>query len=740
VTASTLRSVGFTERLARWCSVHPRRTLAFWGAVIVAALASLVFVMAGLSSEGRVAGNPHSRQADELIARTFPPDPRRLVSDIIVVRSSRYSVRDRPFYTFHHRAHQAAIRSGVVLNATSFFNTHDPSLVSRDGHATIVPLYVKTDRQIEPIVRLVERGDRSPDFAVSMTGEHTMNRDFNVLSQHDLKNGELRIGLPAALIVLLLVFGAVVAGLVPLLMAIISIVVSLGLVAVLSQPFSLSVFIVHMLTGMGLALGIDYSLFVISRYREERDGGREPLDAIGAAGARASRAVLFSGSAFVIAMFGMLLIRSSVMRSLALGAILVGIVSVIAALTLLPALLGLLQDRVDGWRLPLVSRASIRRGAQESGFWRAIVDRVLRRPALSLSVAVALLLAVASPVFDLHVGTDQVSTLPSSFVSKRGLIALQRDFPEATTAPVQIAIDRVTDRNELAAVRHVASALASDPRFGPPREQRARDVVLLTAPVRGDPNSNAAITAVRDLRVNVVDPAFARTAAVAHVGGTSAEDGEYFDAVTNPAPWVFAFVLGFTFILLTLVFRSIVVAGTAVLLNLLSVGAAYGLLVLVFEKGFAAGILGFQQVGTVDAWVPLFLFSVLFGLSMDYQVFLLSRIKEHYDRSDDTTDAVRFGVTTTARIITGAALIIVAVFVGFATGDLVMFQQMGFGVAVALLIDATIIRSVILPSAMELLGRWNWYLPSWLEWLPSFDAEGEARSRTLSLGPPKPSN
>ena len=256
------------------------------------------------------------------------------------------------------------------------------------------------------------------------------------------------------------------------------------------------------------------------------------------------------------------------------------------------------------------------------------------------------------------------------------------------------------------------------------RVQRSRDVVLLTAPVRGDPNSNAAVGAVRKLSADVVGPAFASTSAVPHVGGISAKDGEYFDAVTKPAPWVFAFVLGLTLALLTLAFRSLVVAATAVLLNLLSVGAAYGLLVLVFEQGVATGVLGFQHVDSIDAWVPLFLFSVLFGLSMDYQVFLLSRIKEHHDASGDTTAAVRFGVATTARIITGAALIIVAVFAGFATGDLVMFQQMGFGVAVALLVDATIIRSVILPGAMRLLGRWNWYLPAWLDWLPRLDVEG----------------
>jgi RND superfamily putative drug exporter len=254
--------------------------------------------------------------------------------------------------------------------------------------------------------------------------------------------------------------------------------------------------------------------------------------------------------------------------------------------------------------------------------------------------------------------------------------------------------------------------------------QEGNGASLLEAPVRGDEVSDQAVAAVRDLRDRIVPAAFAASGLEADVGGTTSENIDYFDAVTNPAPYVFAFVLGLTFILLTVAFRSLAVPLTAIVLNLLSVGAAYGLLVLVFQKGVGADLLGFEQVDTIEAWVPLFLFSVLFGLSMDYQVFLLSRIRERYDATGDTREAVRGGVASTARIITGAALIIVAVFAGFARGDLVMFQQMGFGVAVALIIDATIIRSVLMPSLMVLIGERNWYLPRWLDWLPHMEVEG----------------
>ena len=252
-------------------------------------------------------------------------------------------------------------------------------------------------------------------------------------------------------------------------------------------------------------------------------------------------------------------------------------------------------------------------------------------------------------------------------------------------------------------------------------------------PVQGDAVGAEAIAAVRELRSETVPALFAGTGAEVLVGGTTSENIDYQSSVSDPAPLVFAFVLGFTLLLLTVVFRSVVVAGTAVLLNLLSVAAAYGLLVLVFQHGVGAGLLGFQQADTIEAWVPLFLFSVLFGLSMDYQVFLLSRIKERHEETGDTTASVSFGVSSTARIITGAALIIIAVFAGFARGELVMFQQMGFGVAVALLLDATVIRSVLLPSAMGLLGRRNWYLPRWLRWLPRLHVE-----RAPALGEGRP--
>jgi RND superfamily putative drug exporter len=451
------------------------------------------------------------------------------------------------------------------------------------------------------------------------------------------------------------------------------------------------------------------------------------LDAITASGATASRAVLFSGTAFVVAMFGLLLVPSSTMQSLAAGAILVGIVSVLAALTLLPALLGLIGDGVNRLRIPVVGSRSIEETNPEGRFWRRIVTVVQRSPTVSLVAAVALLLAAAAPVLGINVGARGVASLPDRFVSKQGFQELERSFPGATANPAQIVVANNAENPDVRnALRRLQRQLAVDPRFGQGRiaQSRSGEQALLTVPVRGDSADDAARSAVSDLRSHLIPAAFAGTDATVYVGGDTADNIDYIASVSDPAPYVFVFVLGLTLILLTIVFRSIVIAGTAVVFNLLSVGAAYGLLVLVFQHGVGAGLLGFTQADTIEAWVPLFLFSVLFGLSMDYQVFLLSRIRERYLESGDSREAVAWGVASTARLITGAALIIVVVFLGFAMGDLIMFQQMGFGVAVALLIDATIIRSVLVPAAMTLLGKWNWYLPKWLQWLPEVHIEG----------------
>ncbi|HLM32814.1 MAG TPA: MMPL family transporter [Gaiellaceae bacterium] len=681
-----------------------------------------VFLGDALTSESDVTSNPESKQAENLLFERLPHEPES--SEIIVLRSNRYTVDDPEFKAKAQSISERARETGVVADAKSFFASGDDSLVSQDRHATIVPIFLRTD-EVAPLVDVIEKADGG-GFDVSITGRVTSDADFEKLSEEDLQKGELLFGLPAALIILVLVFGAVVAGLIPVLLALLAIVVAVALTALVGQVFELSFFVVNMISGMGLALGIDYSLFILSRYREDRVQGREKLDAIAAAGATASRAVLFSGIAFVLAMIGMVLVPDTILRSLATGAILVGIVSVLAALTLLPAVLGLLGDRVNSLRIPIVGRSAESAGA-EGRFWSAVVRRVMRRPVVSLVVAGGLLLALALPILSMNTGFAGISTLPDRFPSKQGFTVLSEEFPQAGTNPVEIVVDGDVESPAVQrGIERLQLRLAENPIFGPATVEpnEAGDLARITVPVT-DSASPEAYDAVRFLRSEDIPAAFAGADARVLVTGESAENVDYFNLVGSWLPIVFVFVLGLSFILLTIAFRSVVVPALAIVLNLLSVGAAYGLLVLVFQKGVGNELFGFQQVDAIEAWVPLFLFSVLFGLSMDYQVFLLSRIRERFTATGDAVGAVAFGVGSTARIITGAALIIVAVFAGFAAGDLVMFQQMGFGVAIALLLDATIVRSVLVPAAMKLLGDWNWYFPSWLAWVPELQVEGQ---------------
>jgi RND superfamily putative drug exporter len=420
------------------------------------------------------------------------------------------------------------------------------------------------------------------------------------------------------------------------------------------------------------------------------------------------------------------------MRSHAVGAIAAALVSVAAALTLMPALLGLLGDRVDALRIPVLGRSARQ---PESRFWARIVRGVTARPLLGLVLVTAALLGLALPVLSMRNGEAGVETLPDRLAAKQGYLALNAAFPGETTDPVEIVVDGDAGSPAVReGMERLKRELARSKLFGPPQTETSRtaDLTLLTVPIQGDPLSEQAVDAVRELRSEQLRAAFPNIEVL--VAGDTAEAIDEADTMSRWLPIVIALVLGLSFVLLTIAFRSLVVAAKAIAVNLLSVGAAYGLLVLVFQEGVGNDLFGFPQVDAIEAWVPLFLFAVLFGLSMDYHVFLLSRIRERYRQTRDNRDAIVHGVSSTGRLITGAALIIIAVFSGFARGDLVMFQQMGFGVAVALLLDATVVRLVLVPAAMELLGDRNWYLPSWLRWLPDIQVEG-AGCRSGSASP-----
>jgi RND superfamily putative drug exporter len=479
---------------------------------------------------------------------------------------------------------------------------------------------------------------------------------------------------------------------------------------------------------MGLAVGIDYSLFILSRYREERAKGIETDAAIALAGATAGRAVLFSGLTVIIALCGLLIIPHTIFRSLASGAIFVVGVSVVASLTLLPAVLSLLGEKVNKGRIPFIQRAQATSHEQSvGGFWDRVARGVMAKPIISVVLAAGFLIAAAIPFFDINLGASGVSSLPESFVSAQGFEVLESEFGGGQVNPVEVVIDGdVNSPAVQAAIDNLSAsadveAVLSAPTF---EANEAGDLGLLSFQLAADPFTDEAVDAVERLREDYIPAAFGGTDASVYVTGMAAISLDQYNLTDEFTPIVFVFVLGLSFLLLMLVFRSIVVPAKAIVMNLLSVGAAYGLIVLVFQKGFLASTLGFQQVEAIESWLPLFLFAILFGLSMDYHVFLLSRIRERYLETGDNTESVAFGVRSTGRLITGAALIMVVVFGGFALGDLVMMQQMGFGLAVAVFIDATIIRTMLVPASMKLLGNANWYLPSVLNWLPRIGIEG----------------
>jgi RND superfamily putative drug exporter len=523
--------------------------------------------------------------------------------------------------------------------------------------------------------------------------------------------------------------------------------VTLGLIGLVGQLWRISFFVPNLISMMGLAVGIDYSLFIVSRYREERARGFDKLDAIGAAGATANRAVFFSGMVVVLAMAGMLIHPTTIFRGLAGGAILVVLVSVAASMTLLPAVISLLGDKLNAGRIIRRRLAGTLPGRQ-GGFWDKQTRRVMGHPVWFLVGGVAFMALLSTPFFfQAHVndegsgikqGFSGISTLPDEIQTKQAFDALVAHFPKSgAESPAEIVVQADSSSPELqAALDKLALGLASDDAFGQPAAPQVSpdgSVVEVDIPLAGpasDPQSEAATDAITRLRDTYVPQAFDGSGLDPLVGGDTAGAKDFFDISSQYTPIIFIFVLGLSFLLLTVVFRSIVLPLKAILMNLLSVGAAYGAIVLVFQRGgpgfgkSIADLLGFQQVDAIEAWLPLFLFSILFGLSMDYHVFLLTRIREEFDKTHDNTEAVAYGLRTTAGIITGAAAIMVAVFSGFAAGRLTPLEQMGFGLAVAVFLDASIIRSIIVPASMRLLGTVNWYLPSWLQWLPQLHVEG----------------
>ncbi len=714
-----MRKTGFTGRLAGATARHPWRTIAVWVAVVVAGIFLAGNMSSVLTQDGDLLVSTESETAEDLIAEHFPSS--EPLQEFIIFESASSVAGDADFDQAVADLVDDVASTENIAGVTSY-QDGIPGLVSDDGSAALVIANIAgsgdSDVLVEPLLSTIDTANTG-SYRVTTAGDGSIGNEFGTLADETLQRGEI-IGLPVALVILVVVFGAAVAAGIPLLIAVLAIMVSFGMTVVVGQAFELSMFIVNMITMIGLAVGIDYTLFIVQRFREERATGHSVLESVIRAGDSATRAVFFSGMTVMIALFGLLIMPDTVMRSLGMGAILVVLASIAAALTLLPAMLGLLGDRVNKGRIPGLSGAAYHEGGGR--FWHAITRAVTARPIISAALAAGVLLIAATPYLGLNTGQNFIDSLPQDSPGRHAFTVLNDEFG-AGVVSTSIVVDGAANEASIAAL---VADLESEPAYGDVTVIPSADgeAVLIDAVTKLDPSTNEARDAVSMLRTETIPAAFGPAADGVHVTGQAAWTVDYVDIIDSRTPIIFAFVLGLSFILLMIVFRSIVVPIKAILMNLLSVGAAYGLLVAVFQYGWGAGLLGFQQTDVIEAWIPLFLFTVLFGLSMDYHIFLLSRIKEHYDITGNNDESVAFGLGSTGGIITGAALIMVAVFSGFAAGDLVMFQQMGFGLAVAVILDATIVRSVLVPATMKLLGDLNWYFPTWLHWLPEIHIEG----------------
>ncbi len=599
----------------------------------------------------------------------------------------------------------------------------------------------KADEKVQPILDAVAGAQaRHAGFTVAEFGFASANHELSNTLNSDFQRAEYS-SLPVTLVILIVAFGALVAAGLPVLLAFSGVLATIGLSSLASHLVAAGDPTKSVILLIGMAVGVDYSLFYLRREREERERGLSPRDALLKAARTSGHAVFVSGLTVLIAMAGMLFTGNAVFTSIAVGAMLMVAVALIGSLSILPALLGKLGHRVDRGRIPLLAR----RRAGESRVWSFVLDRVLRRPALAAVLSGGALLALAVPTLTMHTQLPSFTDLPKSLPIVRTYEAIQASFPGAQTpAKVVVSAPDVTGprvRRAIAGLKR--EALASGQMFEPISTEinPARTVETISISLQGNGDNGASVAALSTLRDRVIPSTLGAVPGVeAAVTGETAGTHDFNEQMKSHAPLVFAFVLALCFLLLLVTFRSLVIPVKAVLLNLLSVGAAYGLLVLVFQHGWAEGILGFHSNGAITSWLPLFMFVILFGLSMDYHVFILSRVKELHDEGMPTEQAVATGIKRTAGTVTSAAVVMVAVFAIFVTLRTLDIKQMGFGLAAAILIDSTVVRAVLLPAVMKLLGEWNWYLPRWLEWLPRFELASASRpwSRERGRAPEAP--
>lgn len=713
---------GLAARAGGWSARHRWAAVGIWVLFVVLAM--------GL---GSAAGRVDVEDSEQLKGETSTAA--RIVEEagieepasetvLVQAKDDGLTSTDAEFRSAVAAVMTAVERTGEVTDVTS---PYDSGTISKDGRSALVQFDVRGDpatagERIQPVLDAVADVQKEHDaLRVEEIGGASMMKTFDDAFGDDFKKAEYS-AVPVALGILLIAFGALVAALLPVALAITAIVATMGLMGLVShlQPMSDTANSVMLL--VGLAVGVDYCLFYLRREREERAAGRDARTALRIAAATSGRAIVVSGVTVCVAMAGMLFTGIAEFEAMGLASLMVVAVAMVGSVTVLPALLSLLGERVEKGRVPFLRRRTS--GRDDSRFWSAVLKRVLARPVLSVVVATGALLAVAAPALGMK--TENL-TLDQEFGDSLPIVQTYNRVNEAfpggsEPAEVVVKADDINAPEVKAALADFREQAVSSGASRGPVEIKLHDqrnLAFVYVPLVGGSDQDAAGASLEKLRDEVRPATLGQVDGVeAPITGQVAGNKDFNDQLVGSVVPVFAFVVVFAFLLMLLSFRSLTVALTSIVLNLLSVGAAYGILVAVFQHGWGASLVGAEGVGAIITWLPLFLFVILFGLSMDYHVFVVSRIREARARGLQTRDAIRHGVVTTAGVVTSAAVIMVAVFAIFGTLSMQSMKQMGVGLAAAVLIDATVIRGVLLPAVMALLGERNWYFPKWLHRLP----------------------
>jgi RND superfamily putative drug exporter len=672
------------------------------------------------------AGVGESHSADQILESSFPKEENGL-GELVVIQSEHTTVDDAAFRAVVDETVTSLSTFKQVERLQSPLAAGHEGQISPDRHAVLISFtphgtYTQASAYIDSITAAVTKVQKAhPDYTVANAGVST-EKALDKLINSQLAMAGL-IAIPLTLIMLMLILRSITAAFVPVGLALTAVLATMGLVSLPSQLVPMDAQISEVVLLIGLAVGVDYSLFYIRRERDERRAGRSATASLEAAAATSGRAVLVSGFTVMIAMAGMFFSGDKTFMSFAVGTMMVVGVAMIGSLTVLPAILSKLGDRIEFGRLPFTRRN--RREAGEGGrVWGAILRPVMRRPLVAAVAATALLVALALPALQMHTAASGLDAMPKDIKELKALHLVNDEFPGGSSAAIVAIKGEDTGRLHTAILELKADALASGEMQDPINIVPSPDgsVTRVDIPLAGKGTDKASEHALGTLRNELLPATIGKVAGVEYgVTGPTASSTDFTDAMKTTAPIVFGFVLVFAFLLLLVAFRSIVVAIKAILLNLLSVAAAYGVLVAVFQWGWGENLLNFNHTGGIASWLPMFLFVILFGLSMDYHVFILSRVREAFDRGLSSDEAVEHGIRSTAGVVTGAALVMVGVFSVFALLPILDIKEMGIGLAAAILIDATIVRAVLLPATMKLLGDANWYLPSWLSWLPRLE-------------------